>query len=572
MSMARLHETVEEPLWFGPEDRPLMGWLTRPLGTLARGGVLCAPPIGREARAGRRAIRSLALTLAGQGFVTLRFDYDGTGDSSGELNDVGRDELWVDSVVEAKTYLHSLGLESVSAVGMRLGATLIGVAADRHHLEFETAVLWDPCDSGRSYLRELHALEALRREDFEIVAGASIETSEFVFSTRAAEEVRRLSLSGTSSVIAKRTLVVVRSDRAVPKKLKDRFATDAVEWQTTGEQAALLDVNPLGAVLPNLTLNRIVTWLCKPASSLENFVLTPILKSAVVNAKPSPFAVTERIVEIGPRKLFGVVSEPVGEAHGPLIVMFNVANEEHTGPARLWVDLSRRWAGFGMRCVRFDLSGLGDSPWTPGQLSRPFYFEGWRDDIMDVARELNPEDPSNAVFVGLCSGAYWAIEAALALGARGVCAINPPVCMDFLHGVRSFETSQLPLSGVVGKKVKRLARHEWRAAVWWYMLRFILPRRYAEDLFQKLASENVNLLLLYNAEDLSPFVKVPFLSSMDVRRLSESSSRRIEFVPGLDHAMHFAEGRTRAVETLDQHVLNRFGGVTTELGTMNGDD
>jgi hypothetical protein len=59
---------------------------------------------------------------------------------------------------------------------------------------------------------------------------------------------------------------------------------------------------------------------------------------------------------------------------------------------------------------------------------------------------------------------------------------------------------------------------------------------------------------------------------MDVRRLSESSSRRIEFVPGLDHAMHFAEGRTRAVETLDQHVLNRFGGVTTELGTMNGDD
>src|SRR5665213_1134337 len=81
--------TIEEPLWFGPEQRPLFGWLTWPAGGHARGGVLCAPPIGREARAGRRAVRSLALSLAQQGFVTLRFDYDGTGDSSGDFNDDG---------------------------------------------------------------------------------------------------------------------------------------------------------------------------------------------------------------------------------------------------------------------------------------------------------------------------------------------------------------------------------------------------------------------------------------------------------------------------------------------------
>ena len=82
------YETIEEPLWFGPEGRPLFGWLTRPVGGLAQGAVLCAPPIGREARAGRRAIRSLAISLAARGYVTLRFDYDGTCDSSGGFIDV----------------------------------------------------------------------------------------------------------------------------------------------------------------------------------------------------------------------------------------------------------------------------------------------------------------------------------------------------------------------------------------------------------------------------------------------------------------------------------------------------
>ena len=209
------YETIEEPLWFGPNGRPLIGWLTRPVGGLARGAVLCAPPIGREARAGRRAMRSLAKALAARGFVTLRFDYDGTGDSSGGFNDVGRDQLWIESVVEATNYLRSLGLKSVSAVGMRLGATLIGVAADRHQLDLSSVVLWDPCESGQSFLRELNALEALRRDDFRIVAGAPVETSEFVFSTRAAEEIRRVVLSKTTSTsFGERTLIMSRSDRA----------------------------------------------------------------------------------------------------------------------------------------------------------------------------------------------------------------------------------------------------------------------------------------------------------------------------------------------------------------------
>lgn len=564
--MTSTFDTTEEPLWFGPVDRPLFGWLTRPVGGLARGGVLCAPPIGREARAGRRAIRRLALSLAAKGFVTLRFDFDGTGDSSGGFNDEGRDRQWIESVVEATSYLRSLNITSVSAVGMRLGATLIGVAADRHPLDFSNVVLWDPCDSGQSFLRELNALEALRRENFHIVAGAPIETSEFVFSTRAVDEIRNVALSKTKSAsFAARTLIVPRSDRAMSKRLRTHLSVADNEWQETNEQAALLDVDPIWSVLPENTVKGIVDWFCSADPTFTAFDVSPVAKSAIVEKEKGRFQVSERIVELGPVRLFGVVTEPIGDIQGPLIVMFNVANEEHTGPSRLWVELSRRWAAFGLRSVRFDLRGLGDSPWPPLKMYDEFYHERWLDDIITVVGELNPDDRSNSLFIGLCSGAFWAIEAALSMGARGVCAINPPVYIDFLHGVRDLELSRVVVIQRWSRRFKHLALHPWIATVAWQFIRVFLPKAKNVDLFEKLADEKINLLLFYSIESVWPYKGVPFARSLDVRRLKGSDVRQIEFVPGLDHGMHFADGRARAVEILDRHVLEHAGGVAPDI-------
>jgi pimeloyl-ACP methyl ester carboxylesterase len=290
-----------------------------------------------------------------------------------------------------------------------------------------------------------------------------------------------------------------------------------------------------------------------------------ISKTAIVEKEKGRYAVSERIVELGPERLFGVVSEPVGDIQGPLIVMFNVANEEHTGPSRLWVELSRRWAAYGMRSVRFDLRGLGDSPWPPLQQYDEFYFENWLDDIKVVVGELNPDEIANSLFIGLCSGAYWAVEAALAMGARGVCAINPPVYTDFLHGVRELETSRIAPLQRWGRRIKHVAVHPWMATVAWHAIRVFLPKSKNVDLFEKLAEDKIDLLLFYSIESVWPFKGVPFVRSIDVRRLKKTNVRQIEFVPGLDHGMHFADGRARAVEILDRHVLEHFGGVTPDV-------
>jgi hypothetical protein len=230
------------------------------------------------------------------------------------------------------------------------------------------------------------------------------------------------------------------------------------------------------------------------------------------------------------------------------------------------------------------MRGLGDSPWLERQLDSEFFFAEWLEDILTVARELNPDDASNSVFIGLSSGAYWAVEAALVLRARGVCVINTPIYIDVLHSVRKLETSPRPLIRKVGSRLKNLvkrhwafakhrwvpAKHQWMAAAAWHLTRIFLPSAFSEDILAKLADDNTDLLLFYGVEEVWPLDQVPYFRSMDVRRLTGSSVRRIEFVPRLDHGMHFADVRIHVVEILDRHVLERFGGVArdTELGPI----
>ena len=59
------------PTWFGPEDRPLFGWIHVPDHPTGRGVVLC-PSIGLEGEASQFAYRPLAEGLCDDGCVVLQ--------------------------------------------------------------------------------------------------------------------------------------------------------------------------------------------------------------------------------------------------------------------------------------------------------------------------------------------------------------------------------------------------------------------------------------------------------------------------------------------------------------------
>ena len=66
-------ENVDPPehtqVWFGPESRPLYGWVSRPAGGVARGGAILCPPMGEEGRAAHRTFRRLAEALENSGIT-----------------------------------------------------------------------------------------------------------------------------------------------------------------------------------------------------------------------------------------------------------------------------------------------------------------------------------------------------------------------------------------------------------------------------------------------------------------------------------------------------------------------
>lgn len=144
------------PLFFGSAEAPLYGVYHAPQGRQRHAGVVLCYPFGQEYMRAHRAFRQLALLLSRQGYHVLRFDYRGTGDSSGDLDGVSAGD-WLADIDAAITELRdSTGVAGVSVVGLRLGA-LVAAAACRRRDDIDRLVVWDPILSGADYEAELLA-------------------------------------------------------------------------------------------------------------------------------------------------------------------------------------------------------------------------------------------------------------------------------------------------------------------------------------------------------------------------------------------------------------------------------
>lgn len=130
-----------------------------------------ANPLGHEYSRNHRAFRILAEKLAYKGFTVLRFDFLGTGDSWGDLEDIALTD-WVEDLHLAREALAAeIGDGPVCLIGRRLGASLALLAdaekesgpagAARTGLGLDRAVLWNPVLEGEPFLREI---EGVHRE------------------------------------------------------------------------------------------------------------------------------------------------------------------------------------------------------------------------------------------------------------------------------------------------------------------------------------------------------------------------------------------------------------------------
>jgi dienelactone hydrolase len=363
----------------------------------------------------------------------LRFDYHGTGNSAGDDSDPDRVAAWIANVREACVRARAeTDRTRVCLVGVRLGATLAALAT--RQVAVEDLVLWNPCISGKNYVREMQAI-AMSVEDAESHADGLLESAGYVITADTLEALRRIDLKRTPPV-ASRVLVLSRDDAAPPTAFCEALAAAHLPVQLVpfaGWQEMVAE--HLYTVVPDAALAGIVEWAAAGALPLSQ---SPPASRLVphtsclqldVPGETGPVRVVEEICAFGEENhLFGVLTRPMGEPTRPAVVMFNAGCVHNVGPNRLSVTLARALAAEGFASLRFDLEGIGDSILRrPGRENHP-YPEGATEDAHAAIRYLREAHGyKRFIALGLCSGAHTAFHAGLkfAEDLQDLILINP---------------------------------------------------------------------------------------------------------------------------------------------------
>jgi len=416
-----------EPISLGDPRRPLFGWYHTPLAPSGRAVVLCNP-LGLEGTRAHWSYRHLAERLAGAGFDVLRFDWSGTGDSSGDGSEPEQAASWLADLGEAIDELkRRAGVSRVHLVGLRVGATLAAhVAAARD--DIETTVLWMPALTGSTWVGEMSKLHKLYLRMVPQIdppqPGGEELLGSFVSDATIAE-LGRIDLLGLTRRPAPRVLVIEEGTLRDGDKLREHLASLGadVAWTRLPVQKFLLMV-PHRATLPDESINAIVAWL----GSLSE-------GDARANRKPSgpPSKLSERSVRFGAeRQLFGILTPAAASRDRPPIVLLPAGAVNRSGPHRLYVTMARRWALLGFTVLRVDLSGIGDSPASPGERENLVYPRQGQEDIGAALDFLGQETgASRFLLMGLCSGADLAYQAARREERlAGIVMMNPRTFLD----------------------------------------------------------------------------------------------------------------------------------------------
>jgi len=585
------------PVWFGPEEAPIFG-LVDVKDPEIRGAVVLCSPLGREHLSSYPTFSRLAGRLAQMGLLTLRFDYRSTGDSF-DRTEPGAGSMpsspLLDDVRYAIDFVRGLGAAHVSLIGMRIGGLLAALAAGTDPVD--NLVMWDPCTSGRSFIRALRVL-SLGVPSAGVTGSGVDGVPGLYIRPEILKEVSNLELGEGSATLAERILVLTREGSAPDRRLLDPLVLPTAEYKEVAGQAELLDMPTPFQEVPVAAMGSVLDWLDGATPLRRHPVDLPDPDGTAVAPWPgqdSASLIVERVVRLGTTGLFGISSEPKEGAEGPTFLLVSVANEHRIGPGRLWVTLGRQMAALGFRSVRLDLGGTGDSL-GPVLSPEAVYSYQAVDDVVEAARAVAPWDPGDVVLVGVCSSGYHILEAAVRLTPRGVYGINPTVFFpppESKSGapVHTYRRFNLPMPSTAGIRSKvmsiqwleqRFPPLRWagqrfpeatmtarrlgrdginamgrpaRKLSWWLRSRRGTTGGGPAGALAQLARAGTDVYLICGPEEMRPFAQAPdYLGGP-----TGQAGLRLEVIHHLDHALRRPSDREDVSQAVLAHLAEQFG-------------
>jgi alpha-beta hydrolase superfamily lysophospholipase len=398
--------------------------------------VLLCPMFGNDDLCAYRTRLEWARALAAAGHATLRIDLPGTGDSVGGPEDPGRLQSWVQAVATAAAWLREQpGCARVCAIGVDLGA-LLAYRAASDGAAIDDLALWAAPARGRTFVRHLRVLSQMEAssDTAEQPASASlpegaVASAGFLLTaeTVAALEALDLTKLALPEAQSRRVLLLERDGLGVDARLRDAIERSGADLTVApGPGYGAMVTPPQQSRPPTAVFATVNAWLAEspaepvktshdPTAARERMGVSrvaPALELTVGDARVRESPVT---IAHGAGQLVGVLAE--GDAPASVCaVLLNAGALRRIGPNRMWVETARRWAARGVPTLRIDLAGIGDSDGDAGSLQRDegLYVPRYVDQTIEVIDALSARGlPQRFVLAGLCSGAYWAFQAAL---------------------------------------------------------------------------------------------------------------------------------------------------------------
>lgn len=389
-------------------------------------GVVVCGAWGYEALCAHRTMAEFAETLAQSGYPTLRFDYPGVGNSRGDL--AGRSlEEWISSVsAAAETLRRHSGARRIVLAGLGFGC-LIALAAAKAGFDAAGFVLLSPPLSGRRYLRETSAFAAMvasPNDGSDAIEQGAVSIAGFVLPPGFVAQARALDPTTFSPPSAAFAILAPMQDRDVQPLADALAAKGARVEQTIFDGYSELLAAPITTRPPAAAFQRIAAMLARACPTRSPTEAAP-------RQWPAATLVDGEIVEEALRfgdggRLFGVICRPRAVREGaPAVVIVNVGRNAHIGWRRISVDTARALARKGVVALRFDLGGIGESVERDGQPGQLLYTDWPQLEVTEAIDLLRARNVGAVTLAGVCSGAYIALQGAIADGrVSGLVAIN----------------------------------------------------------------------------------------------------------------------------------------------------
>jgi pimeloyl-ACP methyl ester carboxylesterase len=443
------------------------------------GVVLCAP-FGWEEICAHRSFLRFAEAVADAGYPALRFDLPGSGESAGSPRDPARLDTWTKAVDAAASWLKSAAdCDRVVAIGVGLGGMLAYLAASEGGA-VDDLVLWSVPAKGDAIVRELRAMAMLaadtapRPAEFDSPApeDGELEVWGFLLSGETATALKSVDLTEREipGATGRRVLLLGRDQSAVDARLLEHLEqSGASVTSSPGPGYEAMVRQPKIAEVPYKTFGIVTAWLKAADDGEQSKPIKPtrqILSSDHMEIDVHDSSVRESPLELETPAgvVRGVLVEPLHASSEPAPlcgVLLNSGAVRRIGMNRIWVETSRRWAARGVPTLRLDLPGLGDSDGDERAYAHPdaFYRTEFVAHVVAALDALEARGlPGGFVLSGLCAGAYWSHQTALA---------DERVHGTLMLNLYRFSTA----SELDAGRIARRARQLYRSGVLWSTMR-----------------------------------------------------------------------------------------------------